>query len=140
MHNSKIYLDTNVVADIIYETRMNHTISLKLLKYLALNNYNIYISEDMLTTLYYILKDKKEILIFFKNLVFIDWNVSAFGLDVIKSATNLSLENSLDLEDVLQCLCAKQNGCEVLITNDNKFYDCGLEIYKTVEFLDKYDI
>jgi predicted nucleic acid-binding protein len=140
MHNSKIYLDTNVVADIIDETRMNHTISLKLLKYLALNNYNIYISEDMLTTLYYILKDKKEILIFFKNLVFIDWNVSAFGLDVIKSATNLSLENSLDLEDVLQCLCAKQNGCEVLITNDNKFYDCGLEIYKTVEFLDKYDI
>ena len=137
MHNSKIYLDTNVVADIIDETRMNHTISLKLLKYLALNNYNIYISEDMLTTLYY---DKKEILIFFKNLVFIDWNVSAFGLDVIKSATNLSLENSLDLEDVLQCLCAKQNGCEVLITNDNKFYDCGLEIYKTVEFLDKYDI
>ena len=140
MHNSKIYLDTNVVADIIDETRMNHTISLKLLKYLALNNYNIYISEDMLTTLYYILKDKKEILIFFKNLVFIDWNVSAFGLDVIKSATNLSLENSLDLEDVLQCLCAKQNGCEVLITNDNKFYDCGLEVYKTVEFLDKYDI
>lgn len=140
MLNSKIYLDTNVVADIIDETRMNHTISLKLLKYLALNNYNIYISEDMLTTLYYILKDKKEILIFFKNLVFIDWNVSAFGLDVIKSATNLSLENSLDLEDVLQCLCAKQNGCEVLITNDNKFYDCGLEIYKTVEFLDKYDI
>ena len=140
MHNSKIYLDTNVVADIIDETRMNHTISLKLLKYLALNNYNIYISEDMLTTLYYILKDKKEILIFFKNLVFIDWNVSAFGLEVIKSATNLSLENSLDLEDVLQCLCAKQNGCEVLITNDNKFYDCGLEIYKTVEFLDKYDI
>ena len=140
MHNSKIYLDTNVVADIIDETRMNHTISLKLLKYLALNNCNIYISEDMLTTLYYILKDKKEILIFFKNLVFIDWNVSAFGLDVIKSATNLSLENSFDLEDVLQCLCAKQNGCEVLITNDNKFYDCGLEIYKTVEFLDKYDI
>ena len=140
MHNSKIYLDTNVVADIIDETRMNHTISLKLLKYLALNNYNIYISEDMLTTLYYILKDKKEILIFFKNLVFIDWNVSAFGLDVIKSATNLSLGNSLDLEDVLQCLCAIQNGCEVLITNDNKFYDCGLEIYKTVEFLDKYDI
>lgn len=84
MLNSKIYLDTNVVADIIDETRMNHTISLKLLKYLALNNCNIYISEDMLTTLYYILKDKKEILIFFKNLVFIDWNISAFGLDVIK--------------------------------------------------------
>jgi predicted nucleic acid-binding protein len=42
MLNSKIYLDTNVVADVIDETRMNHTISLKLLKYLALNNCNIY--------------------------------------------------------------------------------------------------
>jgi len=54
---------------------------------------------------------------------------------VIKNAIDLSLEKSLDLEDMLQCLSAKENGCKALITNDKKFYDCGLAIYTAEEFL-----
>jgi predicted nucleic acid-binding protein len=91
--------------------------------------------EDMLTTLFYILKDKKNTLIFFENLVFVDWSVLTFGLDTIKLATRLSLEYDLDLEDVLQCLCAKENGCDVLITNDKKFYDCDMQIATIEKFL-----
>lgn len=44
-------------------------------------------------------------------------------------------EKNLDLEDLLQCLCAKENGCGYLITNDKKFCDCGVKVMSSVEFL-----
>jgi predicted nucleic acid-binding protein len=92
------------------------------------------ISEDMLSTLFYIQKDKRKTLEFFK-VIYKRWVISSFGKDVIKKAIDLSFENSLDLEDVLQCLCAKENGCDVLITNDKKFYDCDIKIMTIKEFL-----
>ena len=68
------------------------------------------------------------------------WQIVPFGKDVIKNAINLSLEKNLDLEDTLQCLCAKENGCDILITNNNKFYDCGVSIYTTEEFLKEKNV
>lgn len=135
MNTKKIFLDTNIVADLIDTRRDNHTQSLELLKKLIVNNYEICISEDMVTTLYYILKDKKNTLEFLKNVIFIDWKVLEFGKKVLEKGIELSLENNLDLEDLLQCLCAKENGCSYLITNDKKFYDCGVKIMSSEEFL-----
>ena len=56
---NKIFLDTNIVVDIIDKSRAKHKIALDFLEYLILEEYIICISEDMLTTLFYILKDKK---------------------------------------------------------------------------------
>jgi predicted nucleic acid-binding protein len=136
MGAKRIFLDTNIVADIIQKARPNHNNSMKLLEYLILNNYEICISEDMITTLYYILKDKKTTLGFLENLVFIDWTILIFGEKVLKNAVKLSLEENIDLEDTLQCLCAKENGCEVLVTNDKKFYNCGIKIMTAKEYLE----
>jgi len=63
------------------------------------------------------------------------WIISPFGKKVIKKAIELSLEKNLDFDDILQCLCAKENGCEALITNDEKFYSCGVPIYNIEDFL-----
>jgi len=41
MEPNKIFLDTNVVADVIGVARPNHTQSLELLKYLLVNSYEI---------------------------------------------------------------------------------------------------
>ena len=139
MDFKNIFFDTNVVLDIIDKTRDNHKKANSVFKFCIFSNYKICISEDMLSTIFYIHKDKKQVLEFF-NIIQNDWTISPFGYTLIKNAITLSLENNLDLEDTLQCLCAKENGCEILITNDNKFYNCGLEIYKTAEFLDKYSI
>jgi len=130
-----IYFDSNIVLDIIDMTRENYQNANKLLKFCIFNNYNIFISEDILTTIFYIHKDKKQVLKFFK-VIQNDWNISVFGKEVIENAIELSLENNLDLEDTLQCLCAKENGCEILITNDKKFYDCGIKIMTTQEYLE----
>ena len=56
--------------------------------------------------------------------------------EVIKSGIELAIEKNIDLEDILQCLCAKENGCGYLITNDKRFYDCGIKIMTTKEFIE----
>jgi predicted nucleic acid-binding protein len=140
MDLNKIFLDTNIVADIIHTSRPNHNKSMILLKQLIVNNYEICISEDMITTLYYILKDKITTLGFTDDVIFVDWTILTFGKNVLNQAVKLSLKENLDLEDTLQCFCAKENGCGILITNDKKFYDCGISIYTTEEFLKEKDV
>lgn len=136
MVTKKVFLDTNIVLDIIESTRNNHEKALQLGSYLLLNDYEILISEDMLTTLFYISSDKQKMLLFIKEVILVDWIVVPFGTEVIKKAIDLSLEKNVDLEDILQCLCAKENGCGYFITNDKKFYDCGIEIMTSEEFLE----
>jgi len=107
-------------------------------KIVVFKNIEILLSEDILTNIFYISKEKRKVLEFFK-LIQNRWKIIPFGKDVIKKAIDLSLEKDLDLEDVLQCLCAKENGCEVFISNDKKFYDCGIEIMNCEEFLNYTD-
>ena len=137
MIKNRVFLDTNIVIDLIDSSRKSYPLSLNLIEYLTLHDYDIYISEDMLSTIYYISKDKKATLEMFENLIFIDWSVVGYGSDTIQEAVKLSLINNLDLEDVLQCLCAKKNGCAVLLTNDKRFYNCGISICNAKEFLAK---
>lgn len=137
MVKNKIYLDTNIVADMIDPSRRGHKSSVEFLKESIVKNYTICISEDMLSTLYYISKNKTATLNFFKNIIMIDWQVLSFGKDVVAEGIDLSLKNDLDLEDVLQCLCAKENGCGTLITNDKEFYDCGVSLSRLTELTSK---
>jgi predicted nucleic acid-binding protein len=137
MEAKKIFFDINIVLDIIDISRKNNILAKKLWNLAVINNYEIVISEDMLTTIFYINSDKQYCLNFF-DLISKRWNIISFGNKVISSAINLALENNLDLEDTLQCLCAKENECDVFITSDKKFYNCGVEIQNTKEFLQKF--
>ena len=136
MECKKIFFDANVVLDMVDINRVEYSVANKLVKKVILSGYDILISEDMLSTIYYINKDKTATLNFFK-IIQDDWNIVSFSKEIIKDAIDISLEQNLDLEDVLQCLCAKNNNCDVLITNDKKFYDCGIKIMNTKEFLDE---
>lgn len=132
---NKIFLDTNIVADLIDQTRKNHQESLKLIEHLIINDFTICISEDMLSTLYYISKDNQSVLNFFQNVILIDWKILNYGQEVIQEAIKISKEKNYDLEDLLQCICAKQNQCEAIITNDKKFHDCGIQIITSENFI-----
>jgi len=130
----KVFLDTNVVLDMLDSARSNNDSIKALWEKLITERVTIVVSEDMLSTIFYIHKDKRKTLEFLK-IVYKRWTISGFGKDVIKNAIDLSFEKSLDLEDVLQCLCAKANSCDVLITNDKNFYDCDMKTVSTEEFL-----
>ncbi len=132
---NKIFLDTNIVFDLLESSRKNHQNALQLMRYLIDNSWEIYISEDMLSTIYYVAKDKRKVLLFIEKVILTDWNVVHFGESVIKNATKFALENDCDLEDALQCFCAKECECRIFLTSDKKFIDCGIEILDYNGFL-----
>ncbi len=134
--NKKIFLDINIVIDIIDEARSSHLSAKNMLIKIIEQDYEIYISEDVITTIYYVLKGNIKVLYFFKNIIK-RWHVVPFGKDVIEESIDFSIQNNSDLEDTLQCLCAKKHGCKIFITNDKKFIDCGIEILDYEQFLSK---
>ncbi len=134
---NKVFIDSNVILDFLDMQRERHSEAKRLFKILLENGVNVYFSEDILTTVYYVSKNKRKVLIFFKKIID-KWNIVAFNKNAIKQAIDISSKNNLDLEDVLQCLCARENGCEVFITNDKKFYNCGIEIMTSKEFIEQF--
>jgi len=133
----RIFLDTNIVLDFLESKRKNHHLALELIKRLINENYEIFISEDMLSTIYYIANDKFQVLNFFNNLIKKwnkRWHVVSFEEDVIKQAIEYSLENGKDFEDALQCFTAKKYNC-ILITEDKKFLNCDIKIVDYEKFL-----
>ena len=134
---NKIFLDTNIIVDIIDKNRTNHFYSVKLIELAIENNIEIAISEDMLTTVFYVVKDKNNVLNYL-DYITKKWNIYHYGNELIKEAINISLKQKVDLEDVLQCLCAKYNNCNIMITNDKKLYNCGIKIMTSKEFMEKF--
>ena len=65
----KIFLDEYIVLDLLDSTRSSHRISKNVFEKLIDQNYTIVISEDVLTTIYYIVKNKQRFLISSKQLL-----------------------------------------------------------------------
>ena len=125
---SSAFLDTNIVLDILIGSREKHQKGKELILYLLENDFEIVISEDMLSTIYYVSKNKEMTLKFFQ-VIQNEWTILAYGKEVISKSLEFSLKNSSDLEDTLQCVCAKEYQCDFLITNDKKFVNCGITIF-----------
>jgi len=135
--DKKVFLDTNVRTLGTLGSRAKHQIAKNLISYLTLNGYQIVISEDMLSTIYYIDKDREKILLFFKTILR-KWEIVSYGVTLIEEAIDISITKSIDLEDLMQCLSAKKSHCDILITEDKGFYNCGLTFYTMDDFLATY--
>lgn len=128
----KVFLDTNVVLDLLDTKRDNHTKAKELLSNLIMEDMQIVISEDMLSTIYYISKDKQKVLEFFEVIID-EWYIVPLGKEVVLQAISLCKANTkLDLEDTMQSICAKYNGCDTIYTSDKKFigYDINVLSYE----------
>ena len=130
---NRVFLDTNIIIDFIDTNRKNHLKARKLIVKLIEEEYEIFISEDMISTVYYVLKAIPELLTFFEK-VLEEWNVVAFGKKTIIESIEYCKKNNADLEDAMQCFCAKKHRC-VMITNDKKFVNCEIEIMDYDEFM-----
>ncbi|CAA6808223.1 MAG: Putative nucleic acid-binding protein [uncultured Sulfurovum sp.] len=130
-----IFLDTNIILDFLDKKRPLHTESKALISKLITEDYSIFISEDMLSTIFYISKDKEKVLLFFETIID-KWSVVPYGVALISQAiTNCKTHQGQDLEDTLQCLCAKKHDCVYIITSDKGFVDCGVEVLNYDEML-----
>jgi len=99
MNSKNVFLDTNIIIDFLDKTRQNHLLAVELIEALIIEDYEIFISEDMLSTIYYLIKDKKKVLMFLKDIL-IEWNIVPFNKDVVLKAIEISLETKKDFEDI----------------------------------------
>lgn len=131
---SKAYLDANIVLDILDANRRYHDETVKVLNLLLSREYELVISEGICTTIYYVLKDKK-IALDFLSMVAEQWQIVSIGIELIREGIEACrADPALDLEDVLQALAAKASGCDLILTNDAGFYQCGLATKSVVDF------
>ena len=67
--SKKLFLDINIIIDILDEARLHHLDAQQTLVKIIDEDYQVYVSEDMITTIYYILKGNVKVLYFFKSII-----------------------------------------------------------------------
>jgi len=139
MQNS-IYIDANIILDLLDNKRASFEDSKKLIEYALFNGLDLAISDDIITTIYYIARKSiaREKLLKFIEFINKNFEILPFNKDVITIAIDIALKNSsYDFEDTLQAVCALENGYSLIITNDNNLPKIdGLKILSSSEFLE----
>ena len=129
-----IFVDTNVILDVILK-RESYENSLIILNSIEKDLFRGFISDITLLNIDYIaskqVKDIKDFLILLNNIF------TVVGANNIIFKEALAIDNR-DLEDNVQYVCAKNNNCDCIITNDKKFYQGKIEILNTKTFINQY--
>ncbi|MBN2858604.1 MAG: type II toxin-antitoxin system VapC family toxin [Candidatus Delongbacteria bacterium] len=130
----RVFIDANIVLDFLDKNRKFHNEALGVINKIIDDEWTAVISEDLLTTIYYVAKDKQKILDFF-SVILDSWDVVSFGKEQLMESVNIcQREKSLDFEDVNQSLCARKQNCHLIVTNDRSFYQCGIPLVTSLEF------
>jgi len=123
----KLFLDANILVDIVDNSRVFSKEGAVLFKMFIeqSDNFELYTSCDLLTTVYYLTKKPlgkvnalQQIKIFNQTI-----SVIAFSNDEIDEAITLMERNMKysDLEDTIQYVMARKEKCDYIITNDKSF-------------------
>jgi predicted nucleic acid-binding protein len=132
----RVFLDANVLLDFLDSERTRHEDTKTLFTMLIDCGCTIVITEDILTTTYYVVSDKPK---FLDWLAFVqdNWEIVTFGPDVIRKAVSTCRsDSSLDLEDVLQSLSAERHACDCIVTNDGQFYTHSVPCLNTSRWIE----
>jgi len=140
----KIFFDANILIDISDNTRPSYKESRALLDKLMdnIDKYIFYTSCDLMTTVYYILRQKlnKEETLSQIKLMNQLISVVEFGNDEIDEAVELMERNKkyIDLEDTIQYVMARKEKCDYIITNDKAFASGDVPVLSSEEALKKF--
>lgn len=136
----KVFLDANIFIDKEDENRDIEQTSLSVLTYLLTNEIEVLTSCDLITTIYYILskKDKQKALDAIERINQF-CKVIEFSNQEVFQTCSLMRENPKfkDLEDTMQYILAKKEGCDLIISNDKNFVSIDIELVSTKGFLEK---
>ncbi len=129
-----IFIDTNIFLDLILK-RENFKESLLLFNAIEKGFFNAVILDITILNIDYIAKKQtkntNEFLTTVNKLI----KVVGASNEMIEKA--LKIDNS-DLEDNLQYICAQYSKCELIVTNDKKFYSADIEKVSSVEFVNRF--
>ena len=130
----KVFIDTNIFLDLILK-REGYKDAMKILNACAEKRFNGYVADITLLNIDYIAsKQVTDIKKFIKTIIDV---MEVVGADSHLFSRAIELDNS-DLEDNVQYICAKENKCEVIVSNDKKFYRGEVEVLRSDEFVTRY--
>ena len=130
----KIFIDTNIFLDVIFNRENVHA-STQILNQCYQRVFDGYVADITLLNIDYVAsKQSKEIRSF---LELINEAFTVVGADNAIFSQAFDINNN-DLEDTVQYLCAKAKGCEVIVSNDKRFYRGEIKVLDSVSFIKCY--
>ncbi|WP_162165542.1 type II toxin-antitoxin system VapC family toxin [Campylobacter fetus] len=134
----KVFLDTNILIDFFEETRENNRQAKQLIYFLISNDIKIVFSEDMISTIAYILKKENldKFTHFLKSIALDkDFEIISFGVSVINMACDYYNNNRGDFEDYLQYFAAEKENCVAIYTMDKEFPQLKIPVKRYGDFI-----
>ena len=142
MSFSRVFVDGNVIIDLFDERRKNHNSSKEAIRKLLSQGAELMTSSDLITTIYYVLSkiDKKKALADIEKVLQI-FSVIPFGKRELMETLSLMKRDRKfkDLEDTLQYVLAKAQGCELILTNDVDFHSPSIKTLTSEEVVKSHD-
>ena len=135
----RLFLDTNILLDVLNENRDNHIDSATILK-LAKEGYEdlVLSSQSVLDTYYlYSVSEKRPLEDFkcFLNELLPIVEVAAIGEENLREAIRSS---NKDFEDASQIACAISSGCDCIISSDARMKrESQIKVHTPKEFCDR---
>lgn len=133
----KVFLDTNILIDFFDETRENNIHAKQLIYFLLSNDIKIVFSEDMISTIAYILKKENldKFTYFLKSIALEkEFEIVPFGVSVINMACDYYNNNKGDFEDYLQYFTAEKENCIAIYTMDKEFTQLKIPVKRYGDF------
>ena len=130
----KIFVDTNIFLDVILK-RDACKEGLAVLNGCSAGRFQGTVSDITLLNIDYI--SRKQVKDVRRFLTAINDCFSVVGADNDLFSSALEVAHP-DLEDVVQYYSAKKNGCEVIVTNDLKFYQQDIRVINSHDFVDTF--
>lgn len=135
----RAYLDTNILLDVMKESRENHVDSAAILKLAKQGYIDAVISSQSILDAYYIysIAEKRpleEFKSFLKRLLSVA-TVATITKNNLQAAISSS---NTDFEDASQIDCASVSACDFIISSDKRMKrDSTLTVYTPKEFCDR---
>ena len=136
MKKKKVLIDTNIVLDVLLERDDFFKQSYAVLKACEDNKVEGFFSASSMTDIFYVIRkathDNEKAYEALGHLLSILNIMTVTNEDVI----NAYSKHAEDFEDCLVAMCARSNGCEVVVTRDKKgFEGLGITVISPKDFL-----
>ena len=132
----KIYLDTNLIIDVLAEREPFYDRSRKIWELVEKRDLTGYLSATTITDIFYIINKQLGVKRAYETIkkIMAVFNITSVSEADIRKALNLEFK---DFEDALQLICAKKIKAKYLITRNKEDFQEGkdLQIVNPEEFL-----
>ena len=130
----KVFIDTNIFLDLILK-REYYKEAMLIFNAIEKQLFIGYIADITILNINYIAKKQNKNIKEFLSILNQTFIINGASNDMIAQA--LKIQNN-DLEDNIQYLIAKQNNCNIIITNNQNFYSKDIKTVNSIEFKQRY--